>query len=293
MSDMKKAKNSLRNTILNSSDIFKDNQREISILSLEKEASISHHLNLPLRQIEIQALEMSIVPERYLKNIGSLGLQGQIKLLQSRVAVIGLGGLGSLLIELLARVGIGELLLVDGDIFVANNLNRQVLMDEKSTGSFKTDLAKKRLKAINSAVSVNIFRGFLDDENAPLLLEACNAAADGLDNIPDRFILQSICRQLNIPLVYGTVAGFVGQVCSIFPGDDSLYSIYGSEKPPIDQGVELQLGNLPATVGVTAALQSQEVIKIITNIGKPIRNKLLIIDTEYGEINTIELRSKK
>jgi len=291
--DMKKPENSLTNIILNSSDTFNNNQEKIEILSLEKETNISHHENLSIRQIEIKALEIGVVPERYLKNIGSLGLQGQIKLLESRVAVIGIGGLGSLLIELLARVGIGELLLIDGDIFVASNLNRQILLDEKSIGSFKTDLAKKRLKAINSAVSVDIFRGFLDDENAALLLKGCNVVADGLDNIADRLMLQSICCQLNIPLVYATVAGFVGQVCSIFPGDDSLYLIYGSEKPSIDQGVELQLGNLPATVGVTAALQSQEIVKIITNIGKPVRNKLLIIDTEYGEINTIDLSHKK
>jgi molybdopterin/thiamine biosynthesis adenylyltransferase len=279
----------ITNLIQRSSTSTKANQQEIHVLSLKKEAIISHQKNISSKQIEIIALENNIVPERYIKNIGTIGIQGQLALLQSRVAVIGLGGLGSFLIELLARMGIGELFLADGDVFAENNLNRQLLMNEKNIGSFKTNIAKKRLKTINSAVLVDIFRGFLDYENAPLLLEGCNAIADGLDNIKDRYMLQSIGKTLNIPYVYGCVAGFFGQVCSIFPGDESISLIYGMDKPSIDYGAELEVGNLPATVAAVAAIQTQEIVKILSNTGQPLRKKLFIIDTEFGETNIIEL----
>ncbi len=289
---MGQSQNFLKNLIQSSSTITKIKHQEIHILSLKKQTVISRKQNISTKQIEIIALENQIVPERYIKNIGTIGIQGQLKLLQSRVAVIGLGGLGSFLIELLARMGIGELFLADGDVFVENNLNRQLLMNEKSIGNFKANIAKKRLKTVNSAVVVDIFRGFLDYENAPLLLEACNVIADGLDNIKDRYMLQSIGKTLNIPYVYGSVAGFFGQVCSIFPGDDSISLIYGMDTPSINHGVEVEIGNLPATVATIAALQTQEIVKILTNTGKPLRKKLLIIDTEYGVTNTIELSLK-
>ena len=260
------------------------------VIGLKTTASISRSQGVPAKEVEITALKQGIIPSRYLRNTGTIGLDGQIKLLQATVAVVGAGGLGSTVIELLARQGIGHLIVIDDDRFTEQNLNRQIMSTEENLGEYKVLVAAKRAKEINSATSVTTFRERLTRENAEKLLGSAQVVVDGLDNLSSRLVVEQACRQLAIPYIHASIGGFSGQLMTIFPGDVGLSSLYGSSCDTLpEQGVETRIGNPPATVAMIAALQVQEVVKIITGVGTPIRNQILFVDTREFAIDRIEL----
>jgi molybdopterin/thiamine biosynthesis adenylyltransferase len=260
------------------------------VISLKATASISSSQGVPAKEVEITALKQGITPSRYLRNMGTIGLDGQIKLLQSAVAVVGAGGLGSTVIELLARQGIGQLIIIDNDRFTEQNLNRQIMSTEGNLGKYKVIAAAKRVKEINSATTVTTFLERLTNENAQSLLTGARVVVDGLDNLPSRLVVEQACRRLAIPYVYASIAGFSGQLMTIFPGDVGLSSLYGSSSDTVpEQGIETRIGNPPATAAMIAALQVQEVVKIITGVGTPIRNQILLVDARECAIDRIEL----
>jgi molybdopterin/thiamine biosynthesis adenylyltransferase len=130
----------------------------------------------------------------------------------------------------------------------------------------------------------------LTKENAQSLLTGARVVIDGLDNLSSRLAVEQACRQLAIPYIYASIAGFNGQLMTIFPGDVGLSSLYGSfsDTAP-EQGIETRIGNPPATAAMIAALQVQEVVKIITGAGAPIRNQILLVDAREFTIDRIEL----
>jgi molybdopterin/thiamine biosynthesis adenylyltransferase len=260
------------------------------IISLKAVFSIAKAHRIPIREVEIAALKQGIIPWRYLRNTGTIGLDGQIKLLQSTVAVVGAGGLGGTIIELLARQGIGHIIIIDNDRFAEQNLNRQLMATEKNLGKYKATAAARRVKDINSAVTVTTSLKKLTKENARRLLRDANLVADGLDNLSSRFAVENACRDLGIPYVYGTIAGFIGQLMTVFPEDTGLSCIYGHSESLPEQGIEVKIGNPSATPAMIAALQVQEIVKIITGIGKPLRNHLFILDAMEGIADKIELK---
>ena len=266
-----------------------DGKRHL-VISLKTVASIANSQGISTKEVEITALKQGIVPRRYLRNIGTIGLVGQIKLLQSIVAVVGAGGLGSTVIELLARQGVGHLIIIDNGRFTEQNLNRQIMSTEENLGEYKVTVAAKRAGKINSAITVTTFRERLTKENAQRLLGSAQVVADGLDNLPSRLAVEQACRQLAIPYVYASIAGFGGQLMTIFPEDAGLSSIYGSSNAIPEQGIETKIGNPPATPAIIAALQVQEVVKIITGVGTPARNQILLVDARECAIDRIELR---
>ena len=264
--------------------------RTYLIISLKTTASISSSQGISAKEVEITALKQGIIPRRYLRNIGTIGLNGQIKLLQSTVAVVGAGGLGSNVIELLARQGIGHLIIIDNDRFTEQNLNRQVMSTEGNLGEYKVIAAAKRVKEINSATTVSTFLERLTKENAQSFLIGARLVVDGLDNLSSRLVVEQACRQLAIPYVYASIAGFNGQLMTIFPGDVGLSSLYGSSSDTMpEQGIETRIGNPATTAAMIAALQVQEAVKIITGVGTPIRNQILLVDARECAINRIEL----
>jgi len=276
--------------IAESAEMYNDpDGKKRPAISLEAVKSIAQGQRIAVRDVEIAALTRGITPWRYLRNTGTIGLDGQIKLLQSTVAVVGAGGLGETIIELLARQGIGHVIIIDDDRFAEQNLNRQLMSTEKNLGKYKAAVAAKRVRDINSAVTVTAFVEKLTEENARRLLKNANVVADGLDNLPSRFVVENACRDLGIPYVYGTIAGFSGQLMTIFPGDAGLSCIYGSSGSFPEHGIEMRIGNPSATPTIIAACQVQEIVKIITGIGKPIRNHLLILDTIEGFAEKIDL----
>lgn len=260
------------------------------VISLKTTASISSSQGVSAGEVEITALKHGIVPRRYLRNIGTIGPNGQIKLLQSTVAVVGAGGLGNTAIELLARQGIGHLIIIDHDRFTEQNLNRQIMSTEGNVNKCKVTVAVRRVKEINSATEATAFRRKLTGDNAQSLLSGTQVVVDGLDNLSSRLVVERASRQLKIPYVCASIGGFYGQLMTIFPEDVGLSSLYGSASNTVpEQGIETRTGNPPATVAMIAALQVQEVVKIVTGVGIPIRNRVLLVDINGCIVDKIGL----
>jgi len=202
---------------------------------------------------------------RYLRNHDAISEAEQVILAQKRVLVVGCGGLGGYAIECLARIGVGHLRVVDGDVFDETNLNRQLLSSSMNLGRPKTLAAQQRVMAVNPLVEVEAFQTLLIAENAVPLLDGCDVAVDALDNIPSRLVLQQAARSAGIPLVHGAVAGWIGQVCVVQPGQDLLNSLYPNSTDT--QGEEQETGTLSFTAALTASWQAAETVKLL--LGKP------------------------
>jgi molybdopterin/thiamine biosynthesis adenylyltransferase len=242
-----------------------------------------------IRNVELTALEMGIVPARYLPNLGTIGVVGQIKLLRAGAAIVGLGGLGGYVAEALARMGIGHLLLIDGDVFEQSNLNRQLLCTEESLGVEKARAACRRIAEVNGAVETHGRAEVITRQNLPRLLQGADVVVDALDRLPTRLALQKGAQVLGIPMVHGSIAGFLGQVTTIFPEDVGLLGLYGDEDELPQQGLEAELGTPAATPMVVAAWEAQEVVKVVTGHGEPLRHRLLIIDMESATSEILQL----
>lgn len=266
------------------------NKQTLSTLSLKERDAIATSCGLPKREVEIAALDLEVWPQRYLRNAGSLGLAGQKKLLQSRALLIGVGGLGGTIAQLLARMGLGTLILADGDFFSEDNLNRQAFSLEQNIGQGKVQVACSEILKINAATEVEIFAGFVKENELASLIRGVNVAMDALDNMPTRFLLEKACKEGKVPLVHGAVAGFSGQVTTIYPEDVGFKAFYGESQTIPEKGIEVELGNLAGIVSTVASLQVQEVIKIITGLGRPLRNRLLFLDSLNGSAEIISLK---
>ncbi len=247
-------------------------------ISIEDIPSLAKSFKVDSRKIEIIALEEGIVPERYARNMKTFSPEDQANLLKSQVSIVGLGGLGGTVSEILARTGIGTLNLIDGDRFEATNLNRQFLSTYEMMGKYKTEAAVKRIKEINASITVRRHDEYLDDKNSDALIRRSDVIVDCLDNIKTRFILENASKKAGSPLVSAAVAGLSGHITTIFPEDLGLELIYGQPDDLKSKGAEASLGCLSSAVSVLAAFETTEVVKIILNRGSLLRNKLLIID---------------
>ncbi len=268
--------------------ITPDNKKYHKVL-VDQVKNVARKFQTKPREVEILALNNNIIPERYHRNLGVVSPYEQVKLLQSKIAIIGLGGLGGTVLELLARMGIGELIIVDKDVMGDDNLNRQILSTEINLGQSKTEVAVKRVKEINSSIEITGHSIFINPDNIKKVIKGAEVVVDALDNLPSRFVLQEACQELNIPLVHGAVAGFNGQLTTIFPEDKGLKLIYGSEKNLPEHGSEAELGAPTVIPALIASLETQEVIKILLKRGKLFRNKLLYLDIEEGTIEILNL----
>jgi len=239
------------------------------------------------REESLALLARGEIPERYRRNIGTIGIEGQKRLLEARVAIVGAGGLGGHIIELLARQGVGFMRIIDGDGFALHNLNRQLLATERTLGMNKAVVATARVAEVNSDVETHAVPAMFTEDNAEELLSGMDVVVDALDSIKSRLLLCRIAQGLKVPLVHAAIAGFTGQVGTILPTGAGLEKIYrtigGSDK-----GIETELGNPAATPALAAAIQVQEVIKLLTGVGETISQKLLYFDTE---LNVYELLS--
>ena len=187
-------------------------------------------------------------------------------------------------------MGVGRLVLIDGDVFEEHNLNRQVLSAEAALGTHKVQAARRRVAAINGAVEVIGHAVVLTRDNLPRLLEGSDVVVDGLDRLPTRLVLQEGAQALGIPMVHGSIAGFLGQVMTVFPEDPGLVGLYGGGSELPEQGLEVQLGTPAATPMAVAAWEAQEVVKILLGRGELLRHRLLVMDMESGTIEILQLR---
>ncbi|WP_294439528.1 ThiF family adenylyltransferase [uncultured Slackia sp.] len=226
------------------------------------------------------------VEKRYLRNIEALTEDECLLLAEKHVAVVGCGGLGGLVVEALARIGVRHLRLIDADIFDETNLNRQVLCTEATVGLHKAEVAKRRILEIDGKAEPEAIVSYLDKNNAADLVHDMDCVVDCLDTLESRFWLAHACQSLGIPIVYGAIAGWFGQVCTVYPGDASFVSIYGE---PFGTSQHERLGSLPFAAHATAAVQSAEVVKVLLERPGQIRNRLLMIDLLDGSMDDVEL----
>ena len=233
------------------------------------------------------ALNVGICPFRYIRNRETVSIEEQLQLVKSQVAVVGSGGLGGPVLLLLARMGIGYLVVVDPDRFDETNLNRQALSSVPDLGKSKCEVAARVLENVNPGVDVQVHQARMDRTNAEEILAGSNVIVDALDNVPDRFTIQAAARSLKIPLVHGAVAGFEGQLMTIFPEDTGFSLLYGTGDMDRDRekSPEALLGVPAVTPSIVATLQTMEVIKILLNRGRPFRKVMVHVDMEAGEMN--------
>lgn len=259
-------------------------------LSHADEGTLATLFDRSRKDIQILALENGITPQRYCRNQNYLSLEDQVHLLQYHVAVIGLGGLGGAVTEILCRLGIGTLTLVDGDGFDESNLNRQLLSSVENLGEKKADVAVKRVQQVNPAVDTRPVTDFLSEQNGTDILQNVQVAVDCLDTIDGRFILEAACRSLAIPFISGAIGGTAGQITTITTDSVGLEMIYGVRGEGPQRGIEAHLGTMVYSAVSIAALQCSEIVALAT--GKPPQfiNRLLLADYTFPSMDIVELR---
>lgn len=230
--------------------------------------------------------------------LDEFGLENQLKLKQSRVLVIGAGGLGSPALLYLAAAGIGKIGIVDFDNVDMTNLQRQVIFTSEDVGKNKADAAADRLKGLNPLIEIKSYPLKITSANALDLLKDYDVVLDGSDNFPTRYLINDACVLLRKPLVHGSILKFEGQV-SVFnlQKPDKTFSTNYRDlfpQPPSPETVPNceQAGVLGVLPGMIGSLMANEVIKIITGIGKPLADKLLIFDALYTEFTTITIPNR-
>jgi molybdopterin-synthase adenylyltransferase len=268
--------------------------RDVSVLDEAHADTIAQDLRLSLLDVYRATLGLDIYPRRYLRNRESISLQDQLKLADSRVAVVGAGGLGGTVIQLLGRIGIGMLTVVDCDVFDETNLNRQVFCTKDWVGQPKALAVQAQMKGINPAAEVFAHVVRIDSINGPEILAGCQVIVDALDNVKDRLALESLAKSMGVAFVHGALAGFEGQLMTVFPEDPGLKQIYGSgdEIAGAANRPEFLLGVPSITPSLVATLEAMEVIKILLNRGTAFRNKMVYIDLERGEWSQFSFQSK-
>ena len=221
--------------------------------------------------------------ERYERNIGAISQAEQELLGTKRVAIIGCGGLGCYIADLLARLGLGHITLIDGDVYITSNLNRQLNSLETNLGKNKASETRERLLKIRSDLSIKIFDVFLNEENARDILKDHDIVIDALDNVKTRLLLEKVADELETVLVHGAVMGWCAQVSTVFPGDFTLSKLYQSDREDEWPSV---LAFAPA---FCATIQVSETIKVLLNKGDILRKKLFTADLSSDSFNIIDL----
>lgn len=220
---------------------------------------------------------------RYSRNMPALSAEECAVLGQKHVCVVGCGGLGGFLIEILARIGVGAMTVVDGDVFDVTNLNRQLLCEETLLGTKKAEAAAARVSKINSDVKIKAVTEFLTMENGSQLLEDCDLVIDALDNIDSRRILADVCAKKDLFLVHGAIGGWFAQITVVAPGSGVLDKLY----PPKAQVPNK--GNPSFTPAVCASIQATEAVKLLCGKPSTLLDKLLLIDLRTLEFTKINL----
>lgn len=220
--------------------------------------------------------------ERYIRNLGAL-TEAECSLLRKKtVLVAGCGGLGGYLIEMLLRLGVGEIRAADGDCFEASNLNRQLLSAPALLGRSKAETAAERAAAVNPEVRFAAVPEFVTEANADELVRGCDAVLDALDNIASRRLLANACAEAGIPLIHGAICGWNAQAAVVLPGDDMMDRIY-----PESAALKSK-ASLSFTPPFCAALQTALCVRLLTGRGVE-AGKLYIADLLDMEMDSLLL----
>ena len=235
--------------------------------------------------------------ERYARHLvlPEIGEDGQLKLLQSRVLVIGAGGLGAPLLTYLAAAGVGTLGVVDDDDVDLSNLQRQVIHSSSELGEPKAESAKRRIAEINPDVMVEVHKTRMATDNALELVTGYDLIADGSDNFATRYLVNDACYLAGKPLVTAAIMRFDGQITTIRAHEENggpCYRCLFGDQPEGDPKMSCaDVGVLGALAGVMGSLQAGEVVKEITGAGESLTGKLILFDALSTSFTTLKSKA--
>jgi adenylyltransferase/sulfurtransferase len=240
--------------------------------------------------------DFQYTPEQLIRNsrhflLPEVGEDGQAKLLQAKVLMVGAGGLGSPSAYYLAAAGVGTIGIIDNDVVDISNLQRQILHANDRVGMPKVESAQKTLEALNPDVKVIPYQAKLTSENIKEILKDYDLVVDGCDNFPTRYLVNDACVLMGKPNVHGSIFQFEGQATVFYPGKGPCYRCLYPEPPPAEMAPSCAeagvLGVLPGLIGTIEAL---EAIKIILGKGDTLVGRLLCFNTLTMEINNLKLQ---
>lgn len=253
-------------------------------LSEEHLSALSRETGQGMRELQILALRHGITPARYLRNFRELTFGDQERLLSSRAGLAGLGGLGGHLLESLVRMGVGTMMVADGDRFEESNLNRQLLSERETLGMAKTEAARRRAAAVNPAVEIQAMSLTLDRQGLRTFFRGADVLFDGLGGVAVKKLLLECARDMGIPVVSAAVAGWSCIVTTVLPGQSAPPDLFGS-----GGGAELSLGCLAPAIAVAAAVQCSEGVRLLCGRDPALAGKLLAVDLSRGSFEVFEL----
>jgi molybdopterin/thiamine biosynthesis adenylyltransferase/rhodanese-related sulfurtransferase len=231
--------------------------------------------------------------ERYSRHllVPEIGLEGQLRLLDAKVLLLGAGGLGAPAAFYLAAAGVGTLGIVDDDVVDLSNLQRQIVHTVDRVGMPKVDSAEQAIHELNPGVNVVKYKTRLDASNIMEIVEGYDVIVDGVDNFPTRYLLNDATVRLKIPVVSASILGFDGQLSVFAPYDGPCYRCLYPTPPPAELapscGANGVLGALPGIMGV---LQAIEVVKLITGSGEPMIGRLLLYEALSTSFTDLKVR---
>jgi molybdopterin/thiamine biosynthesis adenylyltransferase/rhodanese-related sulfurtransferase len=244
-------------------------------------------------QVEVPKALTKEQRERYSRHllIPEVGLEGQQKLLDAKVLLLGAGGLGSPAALYLAAAGVGTIGIVDDDEVDLSNLQRQVIHTTDRIGVAKVDSAEETMRAINPDVNVVKYRTRLDASNIMEIIQGYDVIVDGVDNFPTRYLLNDATVRLGIPVVSASILGFDGQLSVFAPHEGPCYRCLYPVPPPAELapscGANGVLGVLPGTMGL---LQATEVVKLVIGQGEPLIGRLLLYEALGATFTELKVR---
>lgn len=215
------------------------------------------------------------------------GVEGQERIRQGRVLVIGAGGLGSPVLMYLAAAGVGTLGIADGDVVDVSNLQRQVIHTTAATGRPKVDSAAERIAAINPHVEVVKHRGFITPENITDIISGYDFVVDGTDNFDTKMLINDACVAAGKPFSHGGLLRFEAHTFTWLPGTACYRCIFGGQPPADIVPPASQAGVFGAIAGMLGTIQAAEVLKFMTGIGDLLTNRLLTFDARTMDFRSI------
>jgi molybdopterin/thiamine biosynthesis adenylyltransferase len=231
--------------------------------------------------------------ERFSRHIilEEVGIEGQEKIINSKVLVIGAGGLGSPIALYLSAAGVGEIGIIDGDVVDLSNLQRQIIHTTEEVGTPKVESAKRKMLAINPHIKVNTYQTMVSAESILNLIAPYDFVIDGTDNFATKFLINDACVLANKPYSHGGILRFTGQTMSVDPHKSACYACaFNAPPPPNEVPTCSSAGILGAVAGILGTIQATEALKYITNVGTPLFNSLLSFEAKSMTFRTVRFK---
>lgn len=219
--------------------------------------------------------------------LDGFGTEGQERVMASRVLIVGAGGLGSPVALYLAAAGVGRIGIADDDCVSVSNLQRQVIHTTADVGRPKVESAAEKMAAINPALNVVPMRLRLDASNAEAIVSEYDFVVVATDNLASKFLVNDVCVALGKPFSFGGVNGYCGQAMTHLPGTATLRSVFGGEPAA---GETAPMGVFGPLVGIIGTIQATETLKVLSRVGEPFVNRLIVVDARTLRFSEFDVR---